>query len=109
MAMSANPNAEAEIQALLSDLWQKHLPSMQARLSTLDHIARVVGTGQLDESQRAEAQSIAHKLAGNLGMFGHQQAGIVAGEIEQALKQSAFDRIPALAQQMQTLLAPYLT
>jgi HPt (histidine-containing phosphotransfer) domain-containing protein len=109
--MSAKPNPEAEIQALLSDLWQRHLPSMRERLLVLDQTAQSVTAGQLAEPQREEAQSIAHKLAGNLGMFGYQQAGSIASAIEHALKEhtpETLHQLPPLTQHLREVLAPYL-
>jgi len=110
--MSAKPNAEAEIQALLSDLWQRHLPAMHERLAVLDRTAQSLIAGRLPEPQREEAQSIAHKLAGNLGMFGYQQAGSIASEIEQALKEQTpelLKQVPHLTLKLREVLAPYLT
>lgn len=82
--MSKQP--DAEIQALLTDLWQRHLPMTIERLDLLDRAATKAASGTLPEETRAEAQSVAHKLAGNLGMFGHQKAGEIASQIEQILK-----------------------
>jgi len=109
--MSQNPNADAEINALLADLWQRHLPSTRERLAVLDRAALAVSTGALDEPARAEAQSIAHKLSGNLGMFGHQQAGAIAGEIEHLLKVSTPDnrlQLVPLVEQLRRTLEPHL-
>lgn len=78
--------SDDEIQALLADVWQRHLPALHERLNLLQRAAESSATGNLSEAARAEAQSTAHKLAGNLGMFGHQEAGDIAGHIEQALK-----------------------
>jgi HPt (histidine-containing phosphotransfer) domain-containing protein len=95
--MSQNPNAEAEINALLAELWQRHLPSTRERLDVLGRAARAASMSGLDELQRAEAQSVAHKLSGNLGMFGYPQAGALAGEIEEILKMAAPENLLRLA------------
>ena len=95
--MSQNPNAEAEINALLAELWQRHLPSTRERLDVLDRAAHAALMSGLGEQQRAEAQSVAHKLSGNLGMFGYPQAGALAGEIEEILKMAAPGNLPRLA------------
>lgn len=91
--MSQNPNAEAEINALLAELWQRHLPSTRERLETLGRAARSASVNGLDEPDRAEAQSVAHKLSGNLGMFGYPHAGSIAGEIEEILKKPTPERL----------------
>lgn len=78
-------NSNQEIDSLLADLWQRHLPTLHERLNILDGAAAAADSGILDESLRLEARSIAHKLSGNLGMFGFQQAGNIASEIEHLL------------------------
>jgi HPt (histidine-containing phosphotransfer) domain-containing protein len=109
--MSQNPNADAEINALLAELWQRHLPLTRERLTLLEQAAQAASKHSLDEPTRAEAQSIAHKLSGNLGMFGHQEAGTIAGEIEQLFK--SFDsktapRIEPLVRQLRQTLESHL-
>jgi HPt (histidine-containing phosphotransfer) domain-containing protein len=79
-------NDDGKIEALLADLWQRHLPTLHERLDLLDRTAAEASSGALGEVSRLEALSIAHKLAGNLGMFGHQQATQVASKMEQILK-----------------------
>jgi HPt (histidine-containing phosphotransfer) domain-containing protein len=108
--MSVKP-ADGEIGALLEDLWQRHLPSMHQRLDLLDRTALFAAAGRLDETDRLEAQSVAHKLAGNLGMFGYGTAGSVASEIEQILKvptPRTLVHLASLARQLRQALAPHL-
>ena len=108
--MSTQP--DAEIQALLDDLWKRHLPSLVERISLLESAAAEAASGSLPEPTRAEAQSVAHKLAGNLGMFGHHEAGEIASRIEQILKSPAPDTLAALAPlaaHLRGQLAPHLT
>lgn len=81
---SQDPNGE--IDSLLADLWQRHLPTLRERLDLLTRTAAEAATGTLDETARAEAQSVAHKLSGNLGMFGHNKAGGIASQIEHIFK-----------------------
>ena len=103
---------DAEIQALLDDLWKRHLPSLIERISTLERAAAEATSGALPETTRAEAQSVAHKLAGNLGMFGHHEAGEIASRSEQILKSPTPDTLAALASlaaQLRERLAPHLT
>jgi HPt (histidine-containing phosphotransfer) domain-containing protein len=102
---------DAEIQALLSDLWKKHLPSFRERVDLLERTAAIASTGTLPEPDRAAAQAEAHKLAGNLGMFGHAEAGEIALEIELILKTpqpTRYPDVPDLATRLRTLLAPHL-
>jgi len=102
----SNP-PDAEIQALLDDLWKRHLPSLVERLDLLERAAAEAASGAISEAMRAEAQSVAHKLAGNLGMFGHPQAGEIAGQIELTLKaptpETLAGLVPVVARLRQSL------
>jgi HPt (histidine-containing phosphotransfer) domain-containing protein len=109
--MNGDMNADAEIKALLADLWERHLPSMHERLKVIDDAALSATSGRLEEPERAEAQSIAHKLAGNLGMFGYKDAGSIASEIEQILKDpspESLSLLAGLASQLRNVLQPHL-
>ncbi len=108
--MSNSP--ETEIQTLLLDIWKRHLPQLLERLNLLEQTAGIAASSALSEEQRAEAQNIAHKLAGNLGMFGHELAGDTASQIEQMLKKptpESLAQLPSLVAKLQESLAPHLT
>ncbi len=108
--MSNTP--ETEIQTLLQDIWKRHLPQLLERLNLLEHAATLAASSSLSEEQRAEAQNVAHKLAGNLGMFGHVHAGNTASQIEQILKDptpQALAELPSLVAMLKESLAPHLT
>ena len=67
--------------------------------------------GKLDETQRTEAQTVAHKLAGNLGMFGYKEAGEIASEIEhhfRTLVPSATHELSIYMQRLQAALADHI-
>jgi HPt (histidine-containing phosphotransfer) domain-containing protein len=85
-----------KIEALLADLWQRHLPQLHERLDLLDKVAAEASTGTLAEASRLEALSVAHKLSGNLGMFGHQQGSEIASQIEHILKAPAPETLSVL-------------
>jgi HPt (histidine-containing phosphotransfer) domain-containing protein len=76
----------AQIDDVLLQLWQKNLPTIRERLDLLDKFGSVAVSGKLDEPTRLEALSIAHKLAGSLGMYGYQQGTEVASKMERILK-----------------------
>jgi HPt (histidine-containing phosphotransfer) domain-containing protein len=103
--------ASEDVHALLAELWQRHLPTLHERLNLLDRIASEATSGSLPEPIREQAQSLAHKLAGNLGMFGHNEAGDIASQMEQILKaptpQPLLDLAP-LAQSLRQQLTPNL-
>ncbi|QNI38296.1 Hpt domain-containing protein [Edaphobacter albus] len=99
------------IHSFLQEIWQRHLPSTRARLDLLEDAIRTMLNGNLAEAMRAEAQSAAHKLSGNLGMFGYIEAGEAASEIEHIFKQPTPEKLPHLVsfmQQLRSLLAPHL-
>lgn len=101
--MNPSSHPDPELFALLQDLWKKHLPSTRERLDLLDHAAHMAAEGHLNETSRAEAQSVAHKLSGNLGMFGHKDAGEVASDIEHIFKAPTPQTAAALRQHLRRL------
>jgi HPt (histidine-containing phosphotransfer) domain-containing protein len=74
------------IDELLLQLWQKNLPTIRERLDLMDKFGSAAVSGSLEEHTRLEALSIAHKLAGSLGMYGYQQGTEVAAKMERILK-----------------------
>ena len=81
-----NEQIDAKIDNVLAQLWQKNLPTVRERLDLLDKFGAAASSGKLDEPTRIEALSIAHKLAGSLGMYGYQQGTEVASKMERILK-----------------------
>ncbi|MGD0445225.1 MAG: Hpt domain-containing protein [Edaphobacter sp.] len=79
-------NIDSEIDTVLTQLWQKNLPTIRERLDLLDKFGSIAASGKLDEPSRIEALNIAHKLAGSLGMYGYQQGTEVASKMEHILK-----------------------
>lgn len=103
---------DAEIQTLLEDIWKRHLPQLLERLDLLKRVSETAASSTLPEEQRAEAQSVAHKLAGNLGMFGHNHAGDIAGQIEQIFKKPTpekFAELRCLVETLRESLRPHFT
>ena len=90
MSENSNPQAPAvevtdPTPALLAALWQRNLPLLLERLDCLDRAAHELQSGSLSNTQLEEITSIAHKLAGSLGMFGYHQGTLVARELEHLL------------------------
>lgn len=79
------PKDEAQIDDLLTSLWERGLPVLRERINLLDRAATAAKTGEVDEELRVEAMGIAHKLAGSLGMFGYDRGTEIARQIEQML------------------------
>jgi HPt (histidine-containing phosphotransfer) domain-containing protein len=100
-----------EIDTLLSELWQRHLPILLERLDILDRAAAAATAGPLAEPSRQEALTIAHKLSGNLGMFGYKRAGNIASQMEYILRAptpEGLGRLSALASELRSVLASRL-
>jgi HPt (histidine-containing phosphotransfer) domain-containing protein len=110
-SMTPISQPDPEIFALLEDLWKRHLPSTRERLDLLQQAVQMAVAGTLDETKRDEAQTVAHKLAGNLGMFGYKEAGEIAGEIEHHFKTlvpSATHELSVYMQRLQATLAGHI-
>jgi HPt (histidine-containing phosphotransfer) domain-containing protein len=75
-----------QIDDILAQLWRKNLPVIRERLDLMDKLGAAAASGTLDEPTRIEALSIAHKLAGSLGMYGYPQGTEVASKMERILK-----------------------
>ncbi len=67
----------------LMDIWHRNRDQVMARLDLLDRAAEA---DPLTEQLREEATSVAHKLAGSLGMFGFSEGTRLARCIEQHLE-----------------------
>ncbi len=82
-----SPNEKTK--ALLASLWERNKPVLLDRLAVVDQTA---AADPLPPELRAEAASVAHKLAGTLGMFGHMEATRLAQELEATLEAETPDR-----------------
>lgn len=101
--MNQIPHPDPQISELLQELWLRHLPSTRERLDLLDNAAQMAADGCLDRTSQLEAQSIAHKLSGNLGMFGYKEAGEIASDIEHTFKAPTPQAIALLGENMRRL------
>lgn len=76
------PETAAKTDALIAELWQRHLPTLKERLDILDKIAATAAAASLSESDREQAANITHKFAGSLGMYGYQRGTEIAMQLE---------------------------
>jgi HPt (histidine-containing phosphotransfer) domain-containing protein len=76
------PKAAAETEALIAELWQRHLPALRERLDTLDRIAATAAVAPLSKEDREEGIAISHKFAGSLGMYGYSRGTELASQLE---------------------------
>jgi HPt (histidine-containing phosphotransfer) domain-containing protein len=93
------------IEAQLAVLWQRNLPTLLERLDLLD---RVAASSPLTPEDQKAARDIAHKLAGNLGMFGHQRASEIARRLELLLAEPQADpfQLAPLTSELRQVLFP---
>jgi HPt (histidine-containing phosphotransfer) domain-containing protein len=71
---------------MLAAVWQRGLPRLRGRLDELDRAAADGLGGTLSTEAREQAASIAHQLAGSLGMFGFTESTDTARELELLLE-----------------------
>ena len=85
-------------------LWQQNLPVLHSRLDRLASAAANAGT--LSAPEREEAISIAHKLAGSLGLFGFPEGTVLASRLEEAFAAPATESsaLTQLADQLRASL-----
>jgi HPt (histidine-containing phosphotransfer) domain-containing protein len=82
-------------------VWAQHRASILANVTLIERAIAAVGTAQLDDQLRNEAQRSAHMLCGSLSMFGFTRASEAARELEQEFTQATQARASTLS----TLLA----
>jgi HPt (histidine-containing phosphotransfer) domain-containing protein len=98
--------AVSPTQSLIASLWQRNQPQTQDRLALLDRAAAATASHTLTPELREEATSVAHKLAGSLGMFGFHDGTRIARELELHLGSATPDHatLTLLANQLRASL-----
>lgn len=93
---------------MIAELWKRSEPQVLQRLAILDAAASAAADATLTLPMREEACSLAHKLAGSLGMFGIPEGGTLALEMEHLLKSPEPDaaRLMSLASRLRTVIFP---
>ncbi len=74
--------AQSRTTRLIAELWRKNQPQILERIDVLESAAAAADSGTLSDVQRMEAESLAHKLAGSLGMFGFPAGTTLARALE---------------------------
>jgi DNA-binding response OmpR family regulator len=72
--------------AALTVAWKKYQHKSHKQLLTLEKTVKAWREGNFQNSDRTEAILTAHSLAGNLGLFGFDEASELARELEQLLQ-----------------------
>ena len=100
--------ADSRTIQLIAELWRKNQPQILDRLALLDAAAAAAQSAALLDSQRFEAESMSHKLAGSLGMFGFPVGTTIARALEDEFHKDHPDAalLKRLTQDLRTLLFP---
>ncbi len=77
-------------------IWERNLPLIQERIDCLEAAATAAEAESLDAAMRLEANEIAHKLAGSLGMFGFPEGTEIARRLERMLVAESFSAAESL-------------
>jgi HPt (histidine-containing phosphotransfer) domain-containing protein len=75
---------QADISAILNQMWVRFLPDIYERVEVLESAAKAHVAGTLSPGQCAAAHAAAHKLIGSLGTFGLMRGTELAREFEHA-------------------------
>lgn len=86
MSTSQHLPAAVPSEIMLTALWQRGLPRLRSRLELLERAAGAAAAGTLPRDLREQAASVAHKLAGTLGMFGYGQGTDIARDLDVLLE-----------------------
>ncbi|WYL99321.1 MAG: response regulator [Gloeotrichia echinulata DVL01] len=76
------PDAQEQYLAFLNDTWTTTKPKSLDQMSILLQTVRDLQTNQLKPPQQEQAQQVAHKLAGTLGIFGLTKTMHIARQLE---------------------------
>jgi len=95
--------AASQLSEAMNRLWQKFLPQMEERVTTLQSAAARLASGDsLSEEERGHAGAEAHKLAGVLGTFGLKDGTELAREAE-GLFEGSLDADPAVVTRLTSI------
>ena len=105
MSNPCQPLNPPDTKLRMMEIWRRNRPQVLERLDLLDRIAQ---TDPLPDSLRQEGTSVAHKLAGSLGMFGFAEGTRIARLLEEHLEDSELNRelLAALSNQLRETLFP---
>jgi len=87
-----------QVRKKLDALWLKYLPTLRARLDSIQGALDAMKRGDLTDPERERAAHDAHKLAGSLGTFGILNGSEVAQRLERLLldQRTAFAELARL-------------
>ena|SRR5205809_104677 len=73
---------KSQLASGMADIWQRYHPLIEKRVAQIADAVHLLTLNQLPSNKRHEAGGNAHKLAGNLGTFGHPAGSEYARTIE---------------------------
>lgn len=77
---------QQKLQQSISKIWEKFKGSINERIGVLEQVVIAGKNGKLEINLQHQAQQVAHKLAGSLGIFGLVYGSDLAREIETLLE-----------------------
>lgn len=83
---SGSTSSRSQHAIALNKAWEKYRDKSKKQLAILEKTLQIWKAGKLDANQLQAAQLNAHKLAGNLGVFGFEEESRLASELEQLLE-----------------------
>lgn len=96
-------SSESVFQASMAGLWTKYQDLMTQRVEALTAGAAAIAADTLTPDIQAEAAQAAHKLAGVLGMFEHDEGSDLARDIEirlESVSAADWQQVPPLVEQL---------
>ncbi|WP_100902112.1 response regulator [Nostoc flagelliforme] len=75
-------DSQQQYLAFLNETWKTTKPKSLDQMTILLQVVRDLQINQLKPQQQAQAQQVAHKLAGNLGIFGLSKTMHIARQLE---------------------------
>ncbi len=100
----ATPTEPPTLAAAIEAIWDRHQPELVLRVELLEEAVEALSARRLGQELRAEAESVAHTLAGSLGTFGLADGSQAARELEKAFSGTCA-AVPAPARHAQLVAA----
>lgn len=88
---------------ILNNIWEKYHHKREAQLKILQETLRQIKQKNLVENQLEKALDSSHKLAGNLGIFGFDEASYLSSQLEKLLQENLINQSDKI-RQFETIL-----
>ncbi len=89
--------------AILNNVWEKYHNKREAQLKILQDTLKQIKQKTLEENQLEKALDSSHKLAGNLGIFGFDEASYLSSQLEKLLRENLINQNDKI-RQFETIL-----